>query len=735
MADPPTVSTQQAMANPGDSATLRAAGDPDIPPPKADPNRRVQPDATGLYEAEPPDPSSNSSCILQLNQAGCALVGWLTRPPRFVNDVPDPPVGAAVLVADLSPGAQTSQGVQFFYKTVDTIEGSDPDKVLAPYTPFDRNAPDDDILLGMIKIEPSSDSWGYLTQRVHVTLTFFAPDGSPVAPPLGFTQKSPAARPAERTINFQDESLKRTLIVRHRAPVPSSFFDISKGSGRVWRSARALFETESTGPLAAQIRLYQADADTSGPDGMARRELATGEIARLMTFAWDGYPQAKLLNMLLTRDAVQNTLTIDSKTKTYRDWLSGIAANETINQIIFDQGMAKVMGGARMYRYDLSLSTLSTDKQVVPFVKGAAGVFSVTVSAFSYAFTTDGQVPTDDKFVSAGKPSSYYGAFFELKAGEGGPPKLPDKVSFYSADEINPGDFDGVFFDLCALDAGASASASMSNPVMTLNASFGSSGNTQLVRLHIRGNVLDGPCATGSVVPKLTFGKKFKKPDWDTLKRIFSSRGLAQDSDFFSVSASTSVSLGASLGLGYIGSQQKFAKWMSPEGRVGSGWTEGGDARTLNACFDRDCADFTTKQIQGWDVRFLLETVLATDLALFNGVPSVDVEGFASPEGTPAHNLILSKKRAAAVLQVIKDAVGPLSDDATSADGRGDASAVDPKEGNLDEPDPTGDQDQLQAFEQAHTDQVSMWPQWRKVEINIRGHFYVHVITVDGDSA
>ncbi len=108
MADPPSVSTQQAMANPGDSATLRAAGDADIKPPDPDPDRKAKPDATGYYEGEPPTPGNNAQRLLHLNQAGCALVGWLTLPPgRFVLDPgPDPdtyvsvayfPVGPAVL--------------------------------------------------------------------------------------------------------------------------------------------------------------------------------------------------------------------------------------------------------------------------------------------------------------------------------------------------------------------------------------------------------------------------------------------------------------------------------------------------------------------------------------------------------------------------------------------------------------------------------------------------------------
>jgi outer membrane protein OmpA-like peptidoglycan-associated protein len=262
---------------------------------------------------------------------------------------------------------------------------------------------------------------------------------------------------------------------------------------------------------------------------------------------------------------------------------------------------------------------------------------------------------------------------------------------------------------------------------MTAKVSAQSGGDTQLIRIHVKGVVLEGTCASGSIVPKLKASKGFNAPSWEALKRIFSTRGIAQDSDFVSIKKGVSVSSGASAGLGYIAYQGKFASWMRPAPPAGSGWKEGGDARTIDACFDRDSSDFSKKQANGWDVRFLLETILATDLALFNGVPNVDVEGFASPEYTPQHNLILSKKRANAVLQAILDAVGPLDSDAASADGHGDASAV---AAGLQEPDPTGDEEERTKFEQEHQEQVAQWPQWRKVTINIRGHFSVHVVTV-----
>lgn len=761
MADPPRVSSQQATVQPGGSATLRVGGPPDVPPATPDPTRQVQPDATGLYESEPPTPDWNSSRLLYLNQAGRALVGWFTTPPQFVQPRQDFPVATAVLLADLDPSLKTATGVQFFYRTFDSIEGIDPDQVLSPFDPWDRNDPPSLSVIGtgMIQIQPASDSdgWDYPSPKVLVTLTFTLADGSN-SPPLSFQHKIPNARASERTINFQDDSLKRVLIARHRRPLPSSFFDVTNPCGSLWKSKRALFDSNPQGELATWIAAYQADATTSGPGGFAKRAVALEHIRAILTFTWDSSAHAKLLDLLLTRDAAQNTLTIGPMTKSYRAWLSGIAANEIAIRKLGDPDGAsskagvpqspaypvelnKVMGGAKLYRYDLSFSSMSKDKDLplpLPIIKGAVGAFKLDVRAYSASFSTDGQIPSDDQFEAVTPVAAhFYGAFFEMKVGAEGPPSLPDKVSLYSGEQVDASMFDGAFFDLYALDASVSVGTGVSNPLMSPGVKLESGKDTQLIRVHVHGVVLEGTCESGSVIPTPSgTWSGLHAPSWDTLKKILSRRGIAEDSDFFSFDKpKPKVSLGVSVGLGYIAYQQTFTNWMRPAPRVGPAWKEGGDARTIDACFDRDSSDFTKKQVNHWDVRFLLETVLATDLALFNGIPAVDVEGFASPEYKPLYNLILSKKRANAVLRAIDDAVGPLAPEATTADGRGDYDAV--HVAHLTEPNPTGDQGALQQFEQDpnNQEQVSQWPQWRKVTINVRGYFSVHVITVAGDDA
>jgi hypothetical protein len=439
------------------------------------------------------------------------------------------------------------------------------------------------------------------------------------------------------------------------------------------------------------------------------------------------------------RDSSRNTLTLGDHTKTYREWLADIAANEATNSRMFPPVFSWFMAGMKVYRYDFDFSELSGGADFFPCVKGAAGGFKLKIDAFESPMSRDGKMPPDDQFkkVAPNKaPAEFFGAFFELKGGLGDPPSLPGKMSFYSSQMLDSSSFDGAYFTIAALDASAGASVGVSNPVMNPRIGVKSGGDTQLLRVFVGNVVLEGTCADGGVTPKFSTSKGFKMPKGELLKKIFSSRGTADDSDFFSISKGVKVSAGASGGVGYIGTQQKFANWMRAAPRSGTAWAEGGDARTLSAGFTVGSAEFTKREENGWSLRFLLETVLATDLALFGGVANVDVNGYASPEYTPQYNLTLSQKRANAVLQVIDDAVGPLYSDTTTAVGLGDSQDVftgsDGQQHRLWESDPTGNPADRAKFEKEHQEQVALWPLWRKVEVNIRGHFSVHVVTVGG---
>jgi hypothetical protein len=59
---------------------------------------------------------------------------------------------------------------------------------------------------------------------------------------------------------------------------------------------------------------------------------------------------------------------------------------------------------------------------------------------------------------------------------------------------------------------------------------------------------------------------------------------------------------------------------------------------------------------------------------------------------------------------------------------------VDQDGGDLANTDPSGNMAERVQFEKKHPEQVSQWPQWRKVTIDVRGHFALHVITVGDDA-
>jgi outer membrane protein OmpA-like peptidoglycan-associated protein len=746
----PKVRKQRATVQQGQPAVIRAIGLPHIKDPVRETSRRVSPDATGFYESDPLGDTWNSNRILQVNQAGKALVAWFTPPPHFVQPVQPFAICCAVLIADLT--TQRAGGFSFFYRVIDAdnLAGVDPVCVLSPFDPWDQDAPP--VRLGADKralgqgfikfaLMQNPGGWDFLSPRLTATIRFDLEDQSNATMTMNQTQ--PTARAAERTIGAQAPSLKNALIVRHQRPVPSTFFDTDKPCGRVWKQARDLFKSPD-GPIAVQITAY-FDNEGDGVDKLAKREAAMNAIAGLLTFPWDAAPHAKWLDTLLTRDACTSTFQIDKTNPSLRDWLAKICAAEVerhrMDGVTYDATLEiypkvfdKVLGGAKLYCYELAFSATSMAKDLLPLLRGAGGVFEVTVTAKEAPAKSDGAMPSDADFrkMSESNHATFVGAFVELKGGNGDSPKLPELIRFVSGEQLNSTDFMGAVFEVYALDAGVTFfKAGVKTPLMSPHIMPNSGMDTQFMRLHVKEQVLDATFSEMNVVPDWGGSWGLHVPKGGDLKPIFNSHGTAVDTDFANRDVDgPKVSAGVSVGAGFFGASdgRTLSNWLKPPPLVTGGQQQAGDGRSLTAAFAKASAVLDTK-VKNWDIKVLLELMWAVDLALFNGAPSVDIKGHASPEYIPQYNLLLSMKRAQAVKFAMEDAVGPFSEGQIVWNGEGDARA---KAAGFIEPDTTGKPMDRATYLKTHAGAEEKWKQFRMVEVDIRGTFSLRVVTFDG---
>jgi hypothetical protein len=744
----PNVKKQRGAVQKGQSATLRAIGLPKITDPQRDPNRQVSPDATGFYEADPLADMWNSNRTMQLNQAGKALVGWFTAPPGFVAPVQEFAIRHAVLICDMT--VSRAGGFDFFYRVIeaDDLADVDPIRVLSPFDPWDKNNPPERLGTdnkalgkGFIKFTPmqTPGRWDFPSPRLAATIRFDLEDQSNAT--LTLTQTQPAARAAERTIKNQTPALQRALIVRHRRPVPATFFNTDKPCGATWKQARDLFKPD--GPLTAQIKAY-FDADGSGPGNSAGRELAKSRIEQLLTFPWDRSVYERWLNALLTRDACTTKVQIGgSDDLSFRDWMAKLAAAEVARHqgeqhdptfVAYPKAFDKLLGGAKLFAYEMAFSSMSEGKNLLPLLKGAGGVFEVTVSAKEAPAAQSGALPSDGDFtaIKESNHATFYGAYLEVKGGTGDPPKLPKSIRFISGEQLNSSDFTNAVFEVYALDAGVTFfKAGVKTPVMDPHIAPNSAADTQLMRIHVKDQVLEATFSEANLLPDWGASWGLHPPTPTSLKPIFSTHGTAVDTDFAApdVSLRPKVSAGASVGAGiFAASGRDLTTWLKVPPPLTGAQQDVGDGRTLTAAFAKASALLSTK-VLNWDIKFLLELMWAVDLAIFNGAPAIDITGHASPEYIPQYNLLLSMKRAQAVKFALEDAVGPFSDGQIVWNGDGDQRAQD---AGLKESDPTGDPKERAEFLKTHPNVELKWKPFRMVELDVRGNFSIKVVTFDG---
>jgi hypothetical protein len=754
-------STQQATIEDGKRAVLRPTSVPKPPtPPPRDSARRIRPDLTGLYDSVPQTEKWNSSRILQLNQCGQALVGWLSKPPPFVTPTQDCPISYGVFIAELRD--KTDAGYPFFYREIEAtgsgVNDFDPSWALSPFQPWPKDNPPDDVLVGHINFTPSSEGGHRITMKIDgATLFLPSPEGTKPSTlqidhaTLDFTQRSGAARLSSRAIRAQEGTIQAAFRLYQQQYMPCSYLDPTKESGRAWKTALDLFTPD--GPLATLIRAYVTEADRSfGPgkiagidisidiSNRARLSIILERIRALLQFPWDGNsPHGRLMSLLLSRHAWKSLEIEGHGPMAFSDWLSWIAVHQqnihgsdASSAATFPSCFEKLLAGQELYRYDVKFAPVASQSKSLGAVAGVIGLFSVSVT--SCTGTRDfGRTDMEGGFaVRWGPPNPhpalFYGAFLEVHGGLGSAPGLPSEVSFLSSAKLSDADFNFIRFDIFAVDAGADVKWNVSTPFTKNGAKISIGGGEFLIRLHTHaGEVLEASFSGFDVKPVWKIDNT-AKPDvgtktWEAIKSWWKGEGedivkVTNMKDIFHVGA------GGSIGEGIIGDQQSFATWKSAPPRAVGGTVEAGSERQTPAAFEKDKCTLD-REFNGWSVRFLLETILATDLGLFSGAPVIDIHGYASPEGPTEYNELLSRSRCISVLQAIEDAFGyRLQNDLTTVHAHGEVASEDADGGNLH--DPEADAEEWKK----HEEEAVLWPAWRRVELNIRGRYLLRVMTV-----
>ena len=210
---------------------------------------------------------------------------------------------------------------------------------------------------------------------------------------------------------------------------------------------------------------------------------------------------------------------------------------------------------------------------------------------------------------------------------------------------MNEGDFNRCRFDIIAADASLSAKFQAKVPFLKKMGATGVVGGAQyIIRLHTGEETLEAAFDGFKVTPKFDVKlkpeiEKSPKTAWDTVQKL-----ILGTCDLFEVTSPKKVasgSVGGALGAGMLVYQGGVAEWKIAAPHVGTGTAGSNLTNATPAAFERDKWELNRKA-NGWEVRFLLETLLATDLAIFSGVPMTEFHGYASPEG-PTNTINFSR--------------------------------------------------------------------------------------------
>jgi hypothetical protein len=533
--------------------------------------------------------------------------------------------------------------------------------------------------------------------------------------------------------------------LHHQQYIPSTYFDTSGAASSAWQRALSLFDP--AGPLADAIKAYEAEYNCTGPSSTATLLKSLDTMRALLHFPWDNTDYAPFLEVMLTKAANANKIRIGTRTESFAVWLAQIGVWEREERGLAYPIEFQKVAPPRVYRYTFVFDTdVSFSVSAKWYVSGACAIFSCKITVESGVREADGSIST---WVapSVGRDGvsqiTCRGALYEGDFGHGSP-GLPSEAVFYSAFTLTPQDFDGAVIWVRALDAEALLGIKISTPVGSASAGFNSKQASYWLTVFTKDTQLDATCDVSKTLEwetRNTLDFKHIKFDLNTLKNVM--RGDLSSIVKIPTSWKDLVSYTLALGVarGKL-SVSTVTNWNLPGAPRTSSATMITDAELQTyAMFEFDKFSLDRPEAlwpSGWRPRLLLEIILASEIAIFAGLPRIVFAGYASPEGHIFHNQGLSEKRANAVCQAVADAFGtPLDLVRVSVTGFGEsgsydgtATAQDPSNSGhpTDPPEKTGE---LLAWEEKHQELVRRWPQWRRVDVIVRGTFALRVETVD----
>ena len=429
---------------------------------------------TGLYEHIPLVDGENSAVLLQLNQAGSAIVGWFCAPPVFVTNV------ASTLSRSSSENAfRMPNGVLFGNLDDRSGDGIPISWLAGKYESVNPLDPDD-ALMDFQAPDPSATRLrnGYLRiaerRRNELFLEIdikFDPASSSLD---RFMRVKRSPRISRFNLDFLPASFVGFVEAETVAPVPSSYVD----------SIRARVATVGDDPPADPPVRKLLETWRAATDKFAKQVLRQQIAETLNDTAFRGSQASREQRAAVGRRVrahmASRSLTIGGETRSYLDWYRAVLAEEldaiglsppvpsTVKKRFDDAGIS-ILG---RFRYTITFVKLGVDVMLV--MKAGICGFSAGIKRDEIAYTaaTDGSVVFENGapkysvlrtvFDSDASKQGYFGFFgdagiglgISLSVSGGG---ILGTMTFLSDQDLKFDDFAGANFTIVAV-RGPSAS-------------------------------------------------------------------------------------------------------------------------------------------------------------------------------------------------------------------------------------------------------------------------------------
>lgn len=722
----------------------RIKGIQDIP--KGIISRASFPDLTGLYESVPNKVGTHSAVMLQLNQAGKVIVGWFVPPPAWMPNRSDtksrsPEENQYMMPAGVLFGEITKpliQGLDFFW-TPANIQIKTPEDLLENFTHdpsdiiVDRNKKKIEGKLKPLVIEGELDSiyLSFNADRLNNADVMTSP----------FVERFIRIKAIPRVSNyirsFLPKKMQEALLAEQICPLPTSFVDAARGT-------LAPFDTPASIPPVAQLLKQWRHANNSTEKEIKRTQI-TNIIYSVLLDNRSSRTYLIDYQRKLRAHMSSHTLVIDAEKKTYWEWYQAVLGEEIDrleefgkkldknNSPLFDIFSRAGIETSGKFVYTLTFESVSLN----PLHKYAKLGFSLNFIPFLvkikkelivYESEVDGKiklvdgVPVEKQRISLpwDQKNSIMGFYFEAgislslnqqnKVGEKlrgefktthkgslGPFEFKSNISINSSKE-----FEKAYFFMGMV---GTPSASLGNYI-----SFDSLKSTY-VEIHLDNNIVLTNVNEESL--------KFTPPKMPGMGKVLKPKEY--------VEGWTQPKLGARL-FDFSGG---WGLMLELPGKVSlSDHHQLHEPREdilkdkvtapLQNFFEVDSADIDQIDNQLYFTsRTVLELFLAQErAALSNEDTPIIIKGYSSPEHDSDHNQKLSQRRADTVKQGIIDAFFPtLRFNNIEAIGLGeefflkyDLTLKNPPEPHFE-------------WAKAHPEQVSKWPELRRVDVEINGTF------------